>query len=107
MVELEKTMCSVCGEYKMLPKGQKMCWGCYVKRGKFEPECSVEPYDGCRIVDETKFLEMKEKAEKYDEIMARRKAHAKKMVADKSKEWLHERAVKANNARWGKKGNRK
>lgn len=52
------------------------------------------------------FLEMKEKAEKYDEIMARRKAHAKKMVANKSKEWLHERAVKANNARWGKKGNK-
>lgn len=49
-------------------------------------------------------IEWKRKAELYDEIMARRKAHAKKMVADKSKEWLHKRAVKANNARWGKKG---
>lgn len=52
-------------------------------------------------------LTIEEKAKRYDEIMAKRKAHAKKMVADKSKEWLHERAVKANNARWGKEGDRK
>lgn len=90
--------CSVCGEYKMIPKGQKMCWECYVKRGEFEPECSVEKYPGYRVLDENKFLEMKEKAEKYDEIIAKRKAHAKKMLAGKSKEWLHERAVKANKA---------
>ena len=44
------------------------------------------------------YVELKEKAEKYDEIMAKRKAHAKKMLAGKSKEWLHERAVKANKA---------
>lgn len=49
-------------------------------------------------------LTIEEKAKRYDEIMAKRKAHAKKMVAGKSKEWLHERAVKATNARWGKKG---
>lgn len=107
MEEPKKTMCPVCGEYKMLPKGQKMCWGCYVKTMGFKTEWGVEKYPDYRIVDETKFLEMKEKAEKYDEIMAKRKAHAKKMVADKSKEWLHERAVKANNARWGKKGSEK
>jgi hypothetical protein len=49
-------------------------------------------------------LTIEEKAKRYDEIIAKRKAHAKKMVADKSKEWLHERAIKASYARWGKKG---
>ena len=52
-------------------------------------------------------LTIEEKAKRYDEIMAKRKAHAKKMVEGKSKEWLHERAVKATNARWGKKGDKK
>lgn len=51
----------------------------------------------------TEELTIEEKAKRYDEIMAKRKAHAKKMVEGKSKEWLHERAVKAINARWGKK----
>lgn len=51
----------------------------------------------------SEIIEWKRKAELYDEIMAKRKAHAKKMVEGKSKEWLHERAVKAINARWSKK----
>lgn len=51
----------------------------------------------CQVLVEV-FNEYKEKAEKYDEIIAKRKAHAKKMLAGKSKEWLHERAVKANKA---------
>lgn len=59
--------------------------------------------DLCSLQDRM-IAEFEPKAREYDEIMARRKAHAKKMVANKSKEWLHERAVKANNARWGKKG---
>lgn len=51
----------------------------------------------CQVLVEV-FNEYREKAEKYDEIIAKRKAHAKKMLAGKSKEWLHERAVKANKA---------
>lgn len=47
--------------------------------------------------------EFEPRAREYDQIMAKRKAHAKKMVEGKSKEWLHERAVKAINARWSKK----
>lgn len=55
------------------------------------------------IITVNEYGELVRKAELYDEIMAKRKAHAKKILAGKSKEWLHERAVKANNARWGKK----
>lgn len=50
------------------------------------------------IITVNEYGELVSKAEKYDEIIAKRKAHAKKMLAGKSKEWLHERAVKANKA---------
>lgn len=50
------------------------------------------------IISVNEYGELVSKVEKYDEIIAKRKAHAKKMLAGKSKEWLHERAVKANKA---------
>lgn len=35
---MKKQECPVCGEYRILLKDQKMCWDCYIKNCKIEPE---------------------------------------------------------------------